>query len=308
MRITQNSMNRTQLMGLNDSLGRLQKTQEQLTSGKRLNRPSDSPVDTVSAMRFRSEQRSLEQYGVNITDGLARLQATDDALARINPMLQRIRQQTVAGANGTNSAIQRQAYADEIRQVKTAIVQVANSQYAGRPLFAGTKYDPANNNAFDTTTGQFLGNANPVLRTVSDSPGAAGQMDIGASGADAMTDLLHDDVTPGPGVIDGIIAELEKPDGSFNSTTLSAMLADLDLGMDRLQSVQSTVGAKVNRLERMQDLNGRMDDSTRIALSKVEDVDFMKAAMDLNIQSNAYNAALQASAKIIQPSLMDFLR
>lgn len=310
MRITQNSMNRTQLEGLNGSLARLQKTQEQITSGKRLNRPSDSPVDTVSAMRFRADQRALEQYGTNISDGLSRLQATDDALTRMSPIINRIRQQVVAGANDTNNAEQRNAYAAEIRQLKGALIQVANTQYAGRPLFAGTKYDPASNNAFDTTTGQFIGNNSPVLRTVSDAPGAAGQMDIGASGKQAIGDLLNSDVgaTGGPGVVDRIIAELEKPNATFNSSTLSGMLSDLDGVQEQLSAAQSTVGAKVNRLEGMQELNGRQDDASKVALSRVEDVDFIKAAMDLNIQSNAYNAALQASAKIIQPSLMDFLR
>lgn len=311
MRITQNSMNRTQLMGLDNSLARLQKTQEQLTSGKRLNRPSDSPVDTVSSMRFRADQQALEQYGINITDGLSRLQATDDALTRISPMINRIRQQVVAGSNGTNSLDQREAYAAEISQLKSAIVQVANTQYAGRPLFGGTKYDPTNNAAFDPATGRFLGNNEAVLRTVSDAAGSAGQMDIGVSGKEALSDLLNSDPLPGvsgPGVIDKIVAELGRPDGTFDPASLSGMLDQLDAVQSKLSSVQSTVGAKVNRLEGMQELNGRMDDASKISLSKVEDVDFMKAAMDLNIQSNAYNAALQASAKIIQPSLMDFLR
>ncbi|MCA0437334.1 MAG: flagellar hook-associated protein FlgL [Actinobacteria bacterium] len=310
MRITQNSMNRTQLMGLDDSLGRLQKTQEQLTSGKRLNRPSDSPVDTVEAMRHRADQRALEQFGINISDGLSRLQATDDALARINPMLQRVRQQTVAALNGTNSEIQRKAYAEELKQLKSAVIQVANTQYGGRPIFAGTAYDPANNNAFEPTTGAFLGNSEKVLRTISDSPGEAGQMDIGASGKDALSNLLADDTTnpPGKGLLERLADELGQPDGSYSQSNASALLTDLDQAMDQLQSVQSVVGAKVNRLEKLQELNGLQDDASRIALSKVEDVDFIKAAMDLNIQSNAYNAALQASAKIIQPSLMEFLR
>ena len=241
LRVTQNSMNRTQLAGLNGSLSRLQNTQEQLTSGKKLNRPSDDPVGTVSAMRLRGEQRQLEQFGENISDGLSRLRTADDTLTQLSPQLNRIRQLVIAGANDTNGPTERSAYAKEITQIKQGMLQLANSQYAGRPVFAGT----ANvGNAF-APDGSYQGNAEPM---------------------------------------------------------------GLDAAGDAIASAQSTIGARTNRLESMRDRNGRQDDASKTALSEVEDVDFIKAAMDLNIQSTSYNAALQASAKMIQPSLMDFLR
>lgn len=179
LRITQNSMNRTQLAGLNNSLARLQQTQEQLTSGKKLNRPSDNPVDTVSAMRLRSEQRQLEQFGENISDGLSRLQTGDDALNRATQMVQRIRTITVAASNGTLGQSERNAYAEEVSELKNGLIQLANSQYAGRPVFAGT----ANvDNAFDPMSGEYQGNKLPILRVVSDAPGAAGQVNVACLG------------------------------------------------------------------------------------------------------------------------------
>ena len=301
MRITQNSMNRTQLAGLNESLGRLQKTQEGLTTGKRLNRPSDSPVDTVSAMRLRDQQRSLSQLGRNIADGLSRLQTADDALVRAQSMMNRVRTQVVAAANGVNGQAQREAYAAEIEQIRQGMVQLANTQYAGQPVFGGTTNT---DNAFDPDTGKFLGNDEAVLRKVSEAAGEAGDVNIAVSGAAAFgggngddTDLLG----PG-GLLEGIVTRLRAGDD------VSGDLAKLDVAMDKLSEMHSTIGARSNRLTNLVDQNGRADDAAAVALSKVEDVDFMKAAMDLNIQSNAYNAALQASAKIIQPSLMDFLR
>lgn len=296
LRITQNSMNRTQLAGLNGSLARLQQTQEQLTSGKKLNRPSDNPVDTVSAMRLRGEQRQLEQFGENITDGLSRLRSADDALTRMSPQLNRIRQLVIAGANDTNGPSERAAYAKEIRQLKAGLLQVANSQYAGQPVFAGT----ANvHNAFDAN-GAYLGNTEPVWRVVSDAPGGAGLMNVAVPGSD------FGGILAAGGVLDQVISALET--NASPSVALSAAISGLDAAGDAIASAQSTIGARTNRLESMQELNGRQDDASRVALSKVEDVDFIKAAMDLNIQSNAYNAALQASARMIQPSLMDFLR
>lgn len=318
MRVTQNSMNRTQLLGLNESLGRLQRTQEQLTSGKRLVRPSDSPVDTVTAMRLRDQQRSLMALGENIKDGTARLQAADDALTRTQTMLTRIRTLAVAGASGVVGAGQREAYANEIEQLRQGMLQLANTKYAGQAVFGGTS---AGDNAFDATTGEFLGNSEAVWRKVTEAEGPAGDIDISVSGRTAFGDPA-DSAGPGGGAAKPGL--LEKVAGASGAGTglldriaqelrtggagLGAMLSDLDAAAERLSSAAATVGARINRLTSLDELNGRLDDGAAVALSKVEDVDFIKAAMDLSIQSNAYNAALQASAKILQPSLMDFLR
>jgi len=296
LRITQNSMNRTQLAGLNMSQGRLQQTQEELTTGKRLNRPSDDPVGTVQALRFRTEQGQLAQFGANITDGLARLQASDDALTQANAMVQSIRTSVIQAGNGTLGSPERRAIADLVRGVREGLLQQANSQYAGQPLFGGTTPEP---NAFDAD-GAFQGNTLPVLRQVSDSPGDAGQMNVGVNGDEAFGTALVKDT----GELDRLAAAIEAGDPEGMREGLAAV----DSLRESLSNVQSSVGVRSVRLANLEKLNGRQDDAAAIALSKVEDTDFLKAAMDLSIQSNAYQAALSASAKIIQPSLMDFIR
>lgn len=297
LRITQNAMNRTQMAGLNTSLARLQQTQEHLTTGKRLNRPSDDPVGTVSALRFRSEQRQLEQFGENITDGLSRLTSADDALTQTMPMVQRMRTQVLAAMNETNGPEQRKAYASEIRELRAAILQQANSSYAGQPLFGGTT---PGDYAFDPTTGQFVGNSLPMLRNVTTAPGEAGQIDVGVKGGEIFGTAL----VASTGELDALAQAIEDGDREG----MAKGLEDIDSLFRSVSENQATVGARSVRLAGLEDLNGRQDDASKIALSKVEDADFLKAAMDLSIQSNAYQAALSASAKIIQPSLMDFLR
>lgn len=297
LRITQNAMNRTQMAGLNTSLARLQQTQEQLTTGKRLNRPSDDPVGTVSAMRFRGEQRQLEQFGENITDGRARLTTADDALTQAMSVVQRIRTQALSALNGANGQQQREAFAAEINELRDGLVQQANTQYAGQPVFGGTT---PGTNAFDPATGQFTGNTFSVIRQVTQAPGDAGQVNVGVNGQAAFGNAL--DRTG------GTIAKLAQAIRSGDQAGMQQGLADIDNLTNSILDVQSTVGARGVRLASLENLNGRQDDASRIGLSKVEDADFQKAAMDLAIQSNSYQAALAASAKIIQPSLMDFIR
>lgn len=304
LRITQNSMLRTQMAGLNTSLSRLQETQEQLTTGKRLNRPSDDPVGTVSALRFRSEQSRLAQFGQNIGDGLDRLTAADNALTQTNGMTQRVRVQALSAMNGTMAADQRKAIATEIRELRAGLLQQANSNYAGRPLFGGTTPE---DNAFAPATGQFQGNTLSVLRQVNDSPESAGQMNIGVNGLQAFGTALYSDPTKAAGQQ----GELEKLAAAIEAGDRAGMeqgLQDIDALRDNILNVQATVGTRVNRLQGLVEINGRQDDASKVALSKVEDTDFQKAAMDLSVQSVSYQAALAASAKVIQPSLMDFLR
>lgn len=297
MRITQNSMNRTQLAGLNESLSRLQRTQQELTSGKRLNRPSDDPVATVSAMRFRAEQGQLEQMGLNIADGLDRLKSADSTLIQTQNLIQKMRALTVGALNGTNAGAGREGVAKEIRELRGDMIQQANGGYAGQSLFGGTT---SNANAFDPETGEFLGDENSVIRVISNAPGAAGQLDVGIKGQT----MFGTDLEKGGGAIDALATAIATGDAAGMKAGLEA----LDNLRGRVLDQHTTIGAKVNRLERQTEINGRQSDASKIALSKVEDTDFLKAAMDLSIQSNAYQAALSASAKVIQPSLMDFIR
>lgn len=314
MRITQNSMNRTQMAGLNSSLGRLQRTQEQLTTGKRLVRPSDDPVGTVNAMRLRDQQRGLTALGETIKDATARLQSADDALTRSQTMLTKIRTLVVAGANGVNGPEQRAAYAQEVDQIRQGMVQLANTEYAGQPVFGGTSTEP---NAFDPVSGQFKGNTDDVLRKVTEADGEAGDINIGVPGSTAFGDPSGDVTKPGllevvAGAASpadtGLLDRVKQHLSSGDTAGLQQDLAALDEAAGKLSRASSMIGARVNRLTQLDSQNAALTDGATVALSKVEDTDFMKAAMDLSIQSNAYNAALQASAKIIQPSLMDFLR
>lgn len=296
LRITQNSMNRTQLAGLNMSQSRLQRTQEELTTGKRLNRPSDDPVGTVQSLRFRSEQSQLAQFGANITDGLDRLSTADNALTETSGMTQRIRELTIKALNGTLGTNERQAIAAEVSELRKGLLQQANSQYAGQPLFGGTT---PNDLAFDPD-GNFQGNDVPVLRQITDSPDDAGRMDVGVNGEEAFgTSLVSES---------GELDQLAKAIASGDDAGMRKGLQDVDNLRHNILNVQATVGTRVNRLQGLEQLNGKQNDAATIALSKVEDTDFLKAAMDLSVQSNAYQAALSASAKIIQPSLMDFIR
>jgi flagellar hook-associated protein 3 FlgL len=298
LRVTPGTLNRHVMNGLQDNLSRLQRTQEQLSSGRRINRMSDSPVDAAAAMRLRAEKSATDQLGRNIEDGLNTLGAADSAFASMSPMLGRVRQLVVAGLNSTYGPDERAAMATEIEQLKDGLVGLANTKYLGRPIFAGTQDVPA---AYDAATGQYLGNGNAVQRSVS-SDGSS-RLDVTVTGAAAFSTLFSDGNAAG--VLTRITAALRDPNGP---AALDAELANLDTASAVMQNARSLVGTRYSRLLSIQGASEARLDSVSASLAIAENIDLPKAIIDMQIQSTAYQASLGASAKIIQPSLLDFLR
>jgi len=298
VRVTSASLSRGVLANLQANLSRMQNTQNQMSSGHRITKMSDSPVDAVAAMRLRAQQASNDQVGRNIDNGLSLLGQADSTFTSMSSMLTRVRQLVVSGRNETNTADERSAMADEVDELKKGLVQLANTTYLGRPIFAGTQNVST---AFDPTTGQYLGNGQAVQRSVS----ADGSATVGVTvtGDTAFSTLFSDGANPG--ILDRISAALRDPSGP---DALDTELTNLDAASQTMQEARSIVGARYNQLLGLQTSSQATADTLTTKLSDVQDVDLAKTAIDLQIQQTAYQAALGASAKIIQPSLLDFLR
>jgi flagellar hook-associated protein 3 FlgL len=300
-RVAQTTLSRTALAGLQANLSQLQRTQEQLSSGRRINRMSDSPVDGATAMRLRAEQSATEQVGRNIAHGLSTLGTADSAFTSMSDTLQRVRQLVVGGLSDTNGPGERASIALEINQLKDGLLALANTQYLGRPVFAGTQDVTA---AFDTTTGQYLGNASAVQGSVSADGSAT--VDLTVTGDATFSTLFSDasDVN-GAGILTRISAALVAPGGPAG---LSTELDNLDAASATMQSARSSIGVRYNRMLTLQGSGETRLDAVTARLSLAENIDLTKTIIDMQIQSTGYQAALGASAKIIQPSLLDFLR
>jgi flagellar hook-associated protein 3 FlgL len=301
LRVTSANLSRNVMADLQANLSRMQHTQEQLSSGRRINRMSDSPVDASAAMRLRAEQSTNVQVGRNIDDGLSTLGSADTAFTSMSDSVQRIRQLVVSGLNGANGPDERAAMATEVDQLKGGLISLANTTYLGRPIFAGTQDVPA---AYDTTTGQYLGNGQDVQRSV--SPDGSTKLGVTVTGPAAFSTLFSDASDPtGAGILSRISAALRDPNGP---AALNAELSNLDAASVTMQSARSLVGARFNRLLGIQSAGQTRLDSVTASLSIAENIDLPKTMIDMQLQSTAYQAALGAAAKIIQPSLVDFLR
>jgi flagellar hook-associated protein 3 FlgL len=296
-RVTQRSVSATMLTGLQSNLQRMQDLQQQLSSGKRLTRPSDDPVDTSAAMQLRAEVRRTEQHVRNADDGLAWLGTTDAVLTRSSDLAGRARTLVLSGLNATSTAESRAALAAEVRSLRAALVDAANTRYLDRPVLGGTALV---GEAY-AADGTYQGDGGRVSRTV-------------AAGTSVPVSLTGPEVFGADGADDQLFAVLERLAASLESggptvqDDLQADLGRLDAALDRLTSALGQVGARYNRVETVRAAASDAGLSLRASLATTEDIDLAKTVVDLQMQEIAYNAALGATARVVQPSLVDFLR
>ena len=292
-RVTESSIHTRVLNNLQRSISRGQKIQEQLSSGKQINRPSDSPTGTVSSMQLRGESRANQQYSRNADDGIGWLSTLDSTLTSASTLVNRARDLTVQGlSSGSNTGQSNEALAAEIDQIKSSLVGYANTKYLDRPVFGGTTtgdvaYDPG---------GAYVGDNGQTTRTV----GANSKIRVDARGPEAFG--------TGDTQLFTVLQNISDSIRSGDTDALNDNLTKLDAASDLMKNTLSDVGARYNRVTQMK--QSAQDRILTVAsqLSDVEDVDLPKAIMEMQLQQTSYQAALAASAKVIQPSLIDFLR
>jgi flagellar hook-associated protein 3 FlgL len=292
-RVTQRMMVSQSLQGLESNQSRLAAAQRRTTSGKAISRPSDDPSATMTALRLRSEKARSDQWTRNAQDGQAWLGTVDTTLSSMNAQVRRVRELTIQGMNtGAMSATARNAIASEIDGLRQNLLSNANTTYLGRPLFGGTTSAAT---AYDAATGAYTGDSSVVAREVGD--GVSVRVDVtgpeafGPAGADLFT------------VLASIANDLRT-----NTGNLGTDLSSLDAVSERMTTAMADVGTRYNRIEAALSSLALRTDNLTASLSEVEDVDMARSIYDLNVAQVSYQAALGATAKVIQPSLMDFLR
>jgi flagellar hook-associated protein 3 FlgL len=296
MRVTSSMLVKNFLNNLNTNLRRMEKYQNKLTTGREINVPSDDPVAASLSMRLRSELTTTEQYKANVNNSLSWLENTETSLINIGKALDRIRVITEYGANGTLSNDDREKLAAEVSELKNHLLQEANSTYTGRYIFAGYKTKaPAYIKGPDGTV-TYQGDSGKIEYQV----GEGAKLQVNYTGPQVFGqpyDLFQ--------VVDSVYQDLVSGDTQVLS---EQRLKELDEVIGNVLKCRAEIGAKVNRLEKTL---SAYDDSTinlTKLLSETEDVDIAQIVMDLSMEENVYRVALASGARIIQPSLLDFLR
>ncbi|HZJ56674.1 MAG TPA: flagellar hook-associated protein FlgL [Clostridia bacterium] len=319
MRIT-NSMMIGQLMNnLNKNLKRMENYQYQLATGSRLQRPSQDPVGITRSLQARTELSKVHQYKKNVDDAGAWLTQTETALTEMNSLIVRAYELAVDGANGDKTPEDRQAIAREVEELMNQLLEASNASYAGRQVFGGynTTEKPFevlddNGQSYLLYNGQRIANlsdpnSQPIIpdgigsERIEFEIGSGVFMDISMSGTDVL----------GVGN-DNIYAVFHELYDALNDGTdadrVNESIGKLQFQQQEILSHLAEVGGKTNRLDLIK-TRLEMDEMNYTEIkSQVEDVDHEKVIMEFLMAEIVYRSSLSVGARIIQPTLLDFLR
>jgi flagellar hook-associated protein 3 FlgL len=302
-RVTQQMTAQNLMANINQALDRIDTTQQELSTGKRINQPSDDPYGTSLALQLNNQLANLTSYSSNVTDGTGFAQTSGSALTNITNAVQRIRELTLSAANGTQTQTDMQATAAEVNQLIEEIKQDANTQYNGQYVFAGaaTGTQPYQAGANDA----YAGDAGQVTRMIGPNTSLTVNADLSSVLGTGQTTSGQ---PAGDGLVLNTLRNISDDMQSGNSAALSgADLAQLDSNFNSLNGLTAGVGATQERLDMASSRLESLQLSDTQALSNTQDADMAQTEINYSTEQAALTAALQAGAHIVQQSLMDFL-
>jgi flagellar hook-associated protein 3 FlgL len=292
MRITSQMVTRQFNQNLQKNNQAIYSLQGQIASGKKYEKISDNPLEAMKGLKHRSSLAQIEQYQKNAQDGIDRLTSVDDTLGSVTQVMQRIRELMVQASSDTYNEADRKSVAVEVRSLKEQLVTLANTTYNGNYLFSGMDQDKSPvqggvlQNVGQNAMNWEIGKGNPVDVNVSAGSVFGFQVD--------GKDLFQ--------TVEGLAQTLE------NGQNPGDLVDSVDQQMNNVLTLQSAVGAKTNMLEMAAN---KLDQASLLQtkmLAEAEGTDIAKAYMELSTHQTALQASLAAGARIMQQTLVDFLK
>jgi flagellar hook-associated protein 3 FlgL len=305
MRITQLMMSNIFTSNLRKQTEAMLQRQEQIATQKRINRPSDDPNGMARVLAGRSTLAAVEQYADNIKQGKNRLEFTEETLKLVDDLVQQAR--GVAGEKSGNNVTEteRQFAAAQVKEIFEEVQQLANSKWGERYMFAGHQTDTAPfqvDDLSDPYTVSYRGDDGSFRFSIADGV----ELSVDADGRNYFQDepdgvnifdSLHD-------LIDG----LENPDMEEGSAQIRATIDSLEEAHVQVMNKRSEAGPKLSRLQATAEHWTNIQNTVQAGISREEDVDIAQAIIELKNLETAYESTMAAASRIIQPSLVNFLK
>ncbi|MDX2085805.1 MAG: flagellar hook-associated protein FlgL [Candidatus Melainabacteria bacterium] len=311
-RVASSTLHDQAIRYLQNNLGNLGRLQEKVSTGRNINRPSDDPVGLTRILDLKNTLSFDDRYLRNINQALSELNTTDSALSDVTNIVQRALELANQGANATQNDQNRDAIAGEIDQLINQLVQVANTKVGNVYVFSGVR----------TSTATYTRTGNAVTYNGT-PPAQAWQRNVEISSrillpVNVNGQTVFGNVSTVAGPPEAIAAgssglfetmmELKLNLQQNDPDQVRARLDELQTNLGTVLGQQAIVGATANRLElTMNRLEGRKTIFSR-DYAEIQEVDMAKTITDLQFQENIQQASLGVTARVLQPSLLNFLR
>ncbi|MHB9922097.1 flagellar hook-associated protein FlgL [Clostridium botulinum] len=327
MRITNKMMANSFMTDMNNNLENLDRIRQQLTSGKNFSKPSHDPAGVIRSMQLYSGIDANKQYNKNISNVKNWLDVTDTALAQLGNQLGTIRNKLLAAGDAGYGEVERKAIKDEINEVIGSISQTLNTTFDGKYIFSGTRVTAkptgTEKNGENNELIYLKKDGSTKLENPVDDEYIQMQEKLKAEISEGV--IIEYNVTSKQIIEDGgvdlrellknIVNHLDGKNDDGTTMDVDAIkklvnedLASIDKVNENLLKVRAEVGAKQNRMDSAKEMNTETNFNLHEILSNIEDVDVVEKNMEYAILQSVYISSLQTSAKVLQPTLMDYLR
>lgn len=290
MRVTQAGLWEMVRQNLSTNASRTREVEEQAVTGLLVNRPSDAPALLAQVDRLNATTLDQDVYQQNASQAVAQLNQMDSELGRVHDALTRVRELVVQASGDVVSAEQRGYIALEVESLRTTVLQAANSNFAGRYLFAGTAWDTA---PFDDA-GAYTGSSDEPRSRVGADTWVTTGLD-GSSVFQGDVDVL--------GMLDGLVTALNADD----TTSVEASLTDLDTSLDQVMQSRAGVGTETNVADDATELAAALQSELGTRMDDLVAADPAETYMKLSELRQAYSTALQVAASGKSQNLFDLI-
>lgn len=302
VRITQQSVNRSTLTDINSNLKKMQDIQEKLSSGKRVNRPSDDPSATRKILGLKTNSLQLQQFLGNAATAKENINYTADALNSVQDLLSKVKELSIQAASDTLGPPERQIIASEINQLTESVIQFSNTtDSSGRYIFSGTKtqtlaFTATRDNVGNVTAVSYNGNNEAVQYQI----GTRTQMQVNLPGGSFFQDNQFFSTLIS--MRDALKAQ------TFDHDAFLQLKKNLETASNTLSTEVTKFGAKLNRLDITASRLENAQTTLKETLSNSEDADTAALIMELKNQETVLQSSLDVGGRILQPTLLSFLR
>lgn len=303
MRVT-NSMVAASLKNrLSENYQELAKISWQISSGKKLASLSDDPVALCQAMSLKTTINTQKDYLRSIDYQIGRLGGSDTAMKHVAELLHQASEIAVKGSNGTYNQSDLNVLANQVDDIISDMVLTANTipgtgrntNYFARDASGNVTLDPDAASAWNITASPAGDNLSSALLTETVDP-------VPVFWGDPNDDLPESDK------IFSVLKDLKNKLEAGDSAGIKNTISSLNTSLDNALQLQTTAGAKVNHLEALKDQMEEQNISLSNFLSTLEDTEIEKAIIELRQRQTAYEAAMASGTRLLQTSLLDYLK
>lgn len=324
MRITNSSMIRSHMYDTQNNLTNMSKINQQISTGKVINTVSDDPHKAIRIMNMNNEIKYTEKYNSNIDETVGWMNTTDGALESTGNLLNEIKETILKVGNGTYSQNEMKSLNADINEKIKQLADTLNSTYGGKYLFAGTNVDDAPITVIENPdgtvklefskdkNGQTIPNTDDLKADISSGINIDYNISVGEilniKDGNGNTVNLLDEINNLSTLMNDIANGDEQTAAKAKETLLNDTKGKIDTLFDHVVNERTSLGVRVSTAEKIKELNDEDILNIQDVLSKTQDTDVVEKFIELKSAEMIYQASIQVGAKLIQPTILDYIR